>query len=280
VPARASSLLHLSDVHFGPKHLPELAAAAAECARARRPDVVVLSGDLTQRAKPAQFRAARAWIDALGLPVVFAPGNHDVPLWRIWERLFAPFGAWRRWLAPELVRHHTSEALAVVAVNTAHPWTTKHGRLSRRAVAELDRQLAAAPPDAARVVVAHHPLARVPELGAEPPARGGRQALAVCRARGVDLILSGHLHHGFVAAASPAGGPPWLVHAGTSTSSRGRGREVGRNSLNWIEIGAESQAVARWFWEPSRGAWSEADRIELPRSAPRPPSGAADIIRA
>jgi hypothetical protein len=200
-----------------------------------------------------------------------------VPLWRVWERLFAPFGVWRRWLDPELVRDHRSERLVVVAVNTAHAWTTKHGRLSRRAVAALDRRLAEAPAGAARVVVAHHPLARVPELGAEPPARGGAAALAVCRARGVDLVLSGHLHHGFVASGVPSGGPPWLIHAGTSTSSRGRGAEIGRNSLNWIEIGETNTAVTRWYWEPAQAAWTESARLELPR---RPAPGAADIIRA
>jgi 3',5'-cyclic AMP phosphodiesterase CpdA len=265
VPPRASSLLHLSDVHFGPKHLAEPSAAATELARRRRPDVVVVSGDLTQRAKPAQFRAARAWIDAFAAPVVFAPGNHDVPLWRVWERALSPFGAWRRCFAPELERHYSSATLAVVAVTTAHAWTTKHGRLSGRQVAELDRRLAAAPAGAARIVVAHHPIARVPEIGREPAARGGRRALAVCAARGVDLILSGHLHHGFAVAAGTAGGPPWLVLAGTSTSSRGRGVELGCNSLNWIEIGESTATVDRLFWDPSRADWTERERHELSR---------------
>lgn len=262
------SLLHLSDVHFGPLHLPELAEAVTALVERERPDVVVISGDLTQRAKPGQFRAARAWVAALGCPVVFAPGNHDVPLWRVWERLFDPFGAWRRHFSPALERDHVDSELAVVAVTTAFAWTTKHGRLRPGQVADLERRLAAAPPAATRIVVAHHPLGAVPERGAEPPARGGAAALARCAALGVELVLSGHLHHGFVVPG--AGARPALVHTGTSTSSRGRGRERGRNSLNWIEVGAETTRVERRLWQPAAGRFETAERIDLPRPPRRP----------
>jgi len=265
------SLLHLSDIHFGPKHLDAATAAVEALAAAARPDVVVVSGDLTQRAKPGQFRAARAFVDRLPAPVVFAPGNHDVPLWRIWERTLAPFGAWRRHFAPELERHYADAELAIVAVTTAFPWTTKHGRLAGRQLEELDRRLAAAPPGAVRVVVAHHPLVDASELGGEPVAANGARALALLAAHGVELVLSGHLHHAFVLPAVP--GRPLVVHCGTSTSSRGRGAEAGVNTLNWIEIGPAEIAVSCRRLAPARGEFVEVEARRFPRA--RPAAGAA-----
>ena len=267
------TLLHLSDIHFGPKHLPAAAAAVEALAGAARPDVIVVSGDLTQRAKPAQFRAARAFVDRLPAPVVFAPGNHDVPLWRFWERTLAPFGAWRRHFAPELERHYEDAELAIVAVTTAFAWTTKHGRLGRGQLAELERRLAAAPSGAARVVVAHHPLVAAAELGSEPVSGGAGRALALLAAHGVELVLAGHLHHGFVLA--PAPGAPAVVHCGTSTSSRGRGGEAEANTLNSIEIGAAQLTVSRRRFDPARGEFVEieARRWARDRRAPGAPGG-------
>ena len=269
------SLLHVSDVHFGPKHLEEPAAAVLELALRRRPAALVVSGDLTQRAKPGQFRAARRWIDASPVPVVFVPGNHDVPMYRFWERLLAPFGAWRRHFDRDLVRDHRSAGLAVLGVNTAFAWTTKHGRLRARDLADLERRLAVEEPASFRVVVAHHPLAAGPELHGEPVTRRGGAALGICRRAGVDLVLSGHLHHGFWIETPPgAGGAsgPVALHCGTTCSSRGRAEERGRNSLNWIEIGADRWRIERAFWDPARGEFRPAESYERRRAAP--PNGA------
>lgn len=257
------SVLHVSDVHFGPKHLPEIAAALLDLARRAPPDLVVVSGDLTQRAKPYQFREARAWVDAFGVPVAWVPGNHDVPMYRVWERLFAPFGAWRRHFDPDLVRDQRVDGVAAVGVNTAFSWTVKHGRLRPADLADLDRRLARLSPEITRIVVAHHPLALLPELGGEPAARGGAAALAACGRRRVDLVLSGHLHHGF--SGPVAAGNPLVLHAGTATSSRGRGLERGRNSFNWIEIEENALAVEHRFWDPVRGAFATENRRRFPR---------------
>jgi 3',5'-cyclic AMP phosphodiesterase CpdA len=259
------ALLHVSDVHFGPKHLAELSAAVSGLARARRPAVVVVSGDLTQRAKPSQFRAAREWVAGLGAPAAFVPGNHDVPMYRFWERLSRPFGAWRRHFADELVRGQRGDGFAVLGLNTAHAWTTKHGRVRPAELARLARELAGVPAGAVRVVVAHHPLAASPDLGREPIARGGRAALARLGRAGVDVVLSGHLHHGFwIRPETPRGGP-LVLHCGTTTSSRGRGAEAGRNSLNWLEIDELMVRVERRFWDPRRGEFAVEQTAVVPR---------------
>lgn len=262
------SLLHLSDVHFGPKHLPEPARAVLELVRRERPSVVVVSGDLTQRARPAQFRAARAFVDALEAPVVWVPGNHDVPLWRVWERVFAPFGAWRRHFDAALVRDHVGAGLAVLGVNTAQAWTTKHGRLRRADLADLDRRLGRLPAGVARVLVAHHPVASAPELGGEPLARRAPELLELARRAGVDLVLCGHLHHSFVVAPerSPSGDGPVVVHCGTSLSSRGRGAERRANSLYWIDFDGDGIEVERRRWRAGESAFVVTDRTRFARA--------------
>jgi len=260
-----SSILHVSDVHFGPKHLPRRSAAVADLVERARPGVVVVSGDLTQRARPRQFREARAWIEALGRPVVWIPGNHDVPMYRVWERVLAPFGAWRSHFAPQLVRDVAGEAVAVFGLNTAFNWTVKHGRVTPADLADLERRVAAAPPGAVRVVAAHHPLAASPLLGDEPPARGGAAAMASLARLGVELILSGHLHRSFWIEPSEGSRAPLVLHVGTTTSSRGRGPERGRSSLHWIEIDAGSIAVELQLWTPPAGRFEPEARRLFPR---------------
>lgn len=261
------ALLHVSDVHFGPKHLPELAQAVGELVVRERPEVVVVSGDLTQRAKPRQFRQARAWVDSLAAPVVFVPGNHDVPMYRFWERLLSPFGAWRSHFDRALVRDHRAAGLAVLGVNTAFAWTIKHGRLDRGELARLERELAALPDGGLRVVVAHHPLADTAELRGEPAAAGGETALELCRRYGVELVLSGHLHRSIWlrTARTGTGKGPFVVHCGTSCSSRGRGEERSRNSLCWIEADDGVIRLERRFWDPLAQAFRTAARTEVPR---------------
>jgi len=262
-----AKLLHVSDIHFGPKHLRRLSEAVLELAHAGRPDLVVVSGDLTQRAKPYQFREARAWLDRLPAPVSFVPGNHDVPMFRFWERFLSPFDAWTRNLAPELVRGYRDGELAVAGLNTAHAWTSKHGRVTAAEIAGVERELQAAHGVAARVVVAHHPLAGGERLGREPVARGGLAALERIARAGADLVLSGHLHHGFWLRPFGADGP-LVAHAGTTTSSRGRGAEAGRNSLNWIELETGAVRLERRLWNPVAGRFEVEEAIELPRRAP------------
>ena len=290
------SLLHVSDLHFGPKHQPELAQAILELARVAAPTALVVSGDFTQRAKRAQFAAARAWLAQLPCPVAFVPGNHDVPLYRAWERLFAPFGAWRRHLDADLVREVSGDGLAIFGLNTSHAWTTKHGRVERAELARLATRIGASPGDAFKVRVAHHPLRTAPELGHEPVARRAAEALALCRGAGVELVLCGHLHHAFLVEAAGTDGAagtesagagaaagtesagagaaaPLVVHCGTTSSTRGRFSEVGRNSLNWIEVGPDSIRVERRLWDAAAGVFRAASERIVRRRGPR---GATD----
>ena len=95
------TIIHLSDLHFGRVHRPALAPLAAAIERIK-PDFIAISGDLTQRARPGQFREARAFLDALPAPYLVVPGNHDVPLYNVVQRVLKPLAKYRRIVSTDL----------------------------------------------------------------------------------------------------------------------------------------------------------------------------------
>lgn len=262
-------ILHISDVHFGPPHLPELAEGVLRFAAQRQPDLVVVSGDLTQRAKPEQFRQANRFISRFQAPTLVVPGNHDVPLYRVWERFGSPFGAYRRHFADDLEPVYRDEELFVIGVNTAHGWTFKDGRISRRRLQEVGARLAAVPSNLFKVVVAHHHLIPPPWFGNQKVLRGARSAIDLLTRLGVDLVLSGHLHQSFIGNSEefyPKGRPPLVIlHSGTTTSNRGRQGERDKNTCYWIRIESESMSVSNFRWETEVGRFTEHSRHWYPR---------------
>jgi len=261
-------LLHISDVHFGPPHRPEVARGVIAFARARRPDLVVISGDLSLRAKARQFADARRFVDrieqAAGVATLSVPGNHDVPLYRVWERVFDPYGAYRRHFSSELEPTFEDDQMLVVGINTAHGWTEKDGRVSERRLAEVAARFARCDAGKIRIVVQHHELAPAPRFDNLRVMRGAGEAIEVFTRSGVELVLAGHLHQAFLASSEayyPSHRPPLLVlHAGTTTSSRGRGSEVGLCSANWIAIDAQTVVWTHLGWHQRDARfvpWSE-----------------------
>jgi len=243
----------------------------------RRPDLVVISGDLTQRAKPREFRQARAFvdrIDALGVPSLVVPGNHDVPLYRFWERAFDPLGAYRKHFSPELEPVFRDAELLVVGINTAFGWTLKDGRITLRRLLEVEELLAAAPESQFKVVVAHHHLIPPPKFGTQRVLANAYEAIDLFSTAGVDLILSGHLHQAYIGNSEefyPQGRPPVVIlHSGTTTSDRGRGGERERNTCNWIRVDARSMVVSHYRWHPEAGRFLEHSRHWYPRQETSP----------
>lgn len=270
-------ILHVSDIHFGPPHVPEVAAGVIELASRRKPDLVVVSGDLTIRAKPAQFAEARGFVDRIesesGAATISVPGNHDVPLYRVWERVFAPYEAYRKHFSANLEPELEDEEMAVISINTAHGWTEKDGRITHRRLTEVDERLARVDAAKAKIVVIHHELAPAPRFDNLRVLRGAAEAVDVFVRHGVDLVLAGHLHQGFLASSEayyPSGrAPVYFLHAGTTTSSRGRGSEVGRNSCNWIEIDDRAVRYEHLGWHPERARFVVWSEHRLPRFAHR-----------
>lgn len=273
-------VLHVSDTHFGKPHLPAAAAAATRLARQQRPAAVVVSGDLTQRAKVREFQSAGAFLAALApAPVVVVPGNHDVPLYRFWERLAAPWAQYRRLAAVhraaapatrppldtvlDVPGRDGSAGARFVALASAAPRTAiVNGRLNRGRLRLADEAFAQAPPGACRVLVVHHNLVR-PGPGGPSPMRGARRVLDRLSRWQADLVLCGHVHRTWLAESGPPGAVP-LVHAGTASSSRGRAPEEGRNSLNLLRIGRSGIEVTPYLFSENDGRFlpAEARRYE------------------
>ena len=202
---------HLSDLHFG-----RVERATLEPLRRRvielAPDLVVISGDLTQRARPQQFREARAFLDSLPGPQIVVPGNHDVPLYNVLARFLRPLAGYRRAIGADLEPSYVDDEIAVLGVNTARALTFKGGRVNAGQLARVAQTLRSLPAEVVRIVVTHHPF-EVPERLA---------------GHGVDVLMAGHAH-----AASVAGRSVLVVQAGTATSSRTRETP---NSFNLLHV--------------------------------------------
>lgn len=268
------SIFHISDVHFGPPHLPEVAEGVLALIADRAPDLVVLSGDLTQRAKPEQFREARRFVDRIAVPTIVVPGNHDVPLYRFWERIFVPFGAYKKYFSEELEPIYRDDELLVVGINTAFNWTWKDGRITLDRLLEVGSIFESTPEAVFKIVVAHHHMIPPPNFGTQRVLANAYEAIDLFSSVGVDVILSGHLHQAYIGNSEefyPKGRPPVVIlHSGTTTSNRGRMGERERNTCNWLEVGPESMTVSHLSWHPELGRFAEHSRHLYPRQERTP----------
>ena len=235
-----SVLLQISDTHFGTEQ-PLVVEAVVALAAQQRPDVVVLSGDITQRARPAQFRAAKAFVDRLGAPVLAVPGNHDIALFDLWARLTRPYARYTKVFGANLEPVFSSPDLLVIGVNTTRAWRHKHGEVSTAQIDRVATLLTAASPQQLRVVVVHQPAA-VPQAEERYNLlRGHHAALQVWSAAGADLVLGGHIHLPYALALDGLARRLWVLQAGTAVSSRTRPEAP--NSVNILRWGAASSAA-------------------------------------
>ncbi len=262
-------IVHLSDLHFGritPAILPALAAAVA----ASKPDLIVVSGDVTQRARREEFAQARAFLDTLPRPQIVVPGNHDVPLYNVLHRWLAPLRRFRETFGDDLQPFYGDAEIAVVGINSARSLTVKNGRINTDQVVQACRCFGRAGAGALRVAVMHHPLAVTDQASHHAIGRSvmAMEAFARC---GVDVVLSGHIHTSDVIASegrhATGNYPCLLIQAGTATSQRQRGEA---NAFNTLLIEPDAVRVRRHVW--SEGAFAIAKEDRFPRHAPLPPA--------
>lgn len=246
------TLVHLSDLHFG-RTDPALIEPLLATVSASAPDVVVVSGDLTQRARAAEFRDARAFLDRLPQPQIVVPGNHDVPLYRVWERFLSPLGKYRRWIEPDLEPTFVDAEIAVIGVNTARSLTFKNGRINEEQLGSIHARLDPLPEAIVKVVVTHHPFDLPDGPGNDALVGRANAAMKVFAECGVDLMLAGHFHTSQAGETSARheipGYAALVVQAGTATSTRGRGEQ---NSFNVLRVESDRVVVERQVWQPER----------------------------
>lgn len=254
-----SVVLQISDPHFGTEQ-PQVVEALVTLARLQQPDLLVLSGDITQRARPAQFQAARAFMDRLGAPFLAIPGNHDIPLFDVWTRLRRPYARHSAAFGAELEPFYSSPDLMVACVNTTRAWQHKNGEVSAQQIDRVARLLANATPAQLRVVVVHQPVAVTRAEDAPNLLRGHAGALQRWAEAGADFVMGGHIHLPFVLALQGLARPLWAVQAGTAVSSRVRAGLP--NSVNLLRWGADSAPgscqIEQWDFSTGEGAFVRA----------------------
>ncbi|WP_242126330.1 metallophosphoesterase [Sphingobium sp. Sx8-8] len=235
-------IAHLSDIHFG-AHDPRIVTAAEAWLQQSQPDLIVISGDFTQRARRDQFRQASAWLNRLraaGMKMLVVPGNHDVPLYDPFRRFGAPLRRYKRYISNDLCPYYEDDAVAILGLNTARSLTIKDGRINHDQMRRLRDRFARVAPDKTRILVTHHPLFAMPiGRGGELSEAVGRHEDAVEAAReaGIHIALAGHFHRTYAEAAhrmvADAGGA-LVIQAGTATSTRLRNAEP--QSFNWLHV--------------------------------------------
>ena len=248
------TIVHISDLHFG-RHDNVVAEALHECIVKASPDLLVVSGDLTQRARHVEFTAARAFLDRMSsVPMVIVPGNHDVPLYDIVRRFARPLGGFRHLISPIVEPFFADEEIAVLGINTARSLAIKSGRISLEQMDKIRRTFETLPHSLLKALVIHHPLA--PTADSPDLDRVGRWRLAIKAIRevGIHLIFSGHHHRGHAGELTlpaeltdHAASAVLAIHAGTAISTRTRNSES--NTFNVLRTEDNHQvALAMWSW--------------------------------
>ncbi len=216
------------------------------------PDLVAISGDLTQRARVSEFREARVFLDLLPGPQVIVPGNHDVPLYNPFFRFLLPLSRFARYISSDLSPLYADDEIAVLGADTTRSLVAKGGRINIRQVGDICRRFSLLNKGQLKIVVTHHPF-DLPEGFSNINLVGrSRMAMKEFARCGVDLFLSGHLHlarTGNTARYRIPGFSALVIAAGTVISTRGRGE---MNSFNLIRIARPEITVKTYTWEPAQ----------------------------
>jgi 3',5'-cyclic AMP phosphodiesterase CpdA len=255
-------LLQISDTHFGTEQV-SVAEALLRLAAQVQPAVVVVSGDITQRARRAQFEAARSFVSRIGAPAVAIPGNHDIPLFNVFARLFSPYAGFERAFGTELEPEWQSSDFMVLCVNTTRPSRHKDGEVSQEQILRVAKRLTAASKHQLRLVVTHQPVHVLRGSEIHNRLHGHEQAIKTWSDAGADIIMGGHIHLPYIAPLHEhyenVSRRCWVVQAGTAVSIRTRAHHP--NSVNVIKrIDVHTCFAERWDYSAER---DEFHRIKV-----------------
>jgi 3',5'-cyclic AMP phosphodiesterase CpdA len=250
-PSEMRILLHLSDLHFD--SIDEtLIEPLIGFAQKLQPDLVVVSGDLTQRARTRQFQAARRFLERLPKPQIVVPGNHDVPLYNVVTRFLRPRNKFRRHITDNAYPAYVDDEIAVLGIDTARSLTIKDGRINAKQIETVRSFFEAQPARLVKIVVTHHPFDLPDSYDAGDLVGRAAMAMRTFANCGVDLLLAGHLHVSHVGNTATRylidDYAALVVQAGTATSTRHRGES---NSFNVIRIVTPRIEVEREVWQPA-----------------------------
>ncbi|HET6492693.1 MAG TPA: metallophosphoesterase family protein [Burkholderiales bacterium] len=263
------TLVHLSDLHFGRVDAALLGPLIDVVAQVA-PDVVVVSGDLTQRARTAEFKQAREFLERLSGPRIVVPGNHDVPLYNVMDRFSRPLQKFRAYIESEPTPAYIDDEIAVLGINTSRSLTIKSGRINAAQLEYLRETMRRLDAGVVKVVVTHHPFDVCAGDTKHHVVRRAARAMAVFADCGADVLLAGHLHMSY-SGDSQAHYPladyaALVVSAGTATSTRGRGET---NSFNVLKIRNPRIALERFDWFPEAKTFKASSHQVFERAGNR-----------
>lgn len=246
------TIVHFSDIHFG-RFDKLLRAPLLESIASLGPDLVVVSGDLTQRARSLEFAEARDFLDELKAPYIVVPGNHDVPLHNVYHRIARPLSAYRRHITEDLTPFYSDAEVAVLGINTARSLIWKNGRVSPRQIGSIRERFGDLPAGVTKILVTHHPFDLPEHYAASDLVGRAGLAMATIASCSVDLLLAGHFHLSHAGETAfrygMHGHSAIFIQAGT-LSTRGRGET---NSFNAIRLDGSEIAIERFTWSDAAG---------------------------
>ncbi|RWR06586.1 metallophosphoesterase family protein [Paenirhodobacter populi] len=237
-------LVHLTDLHFG-RERADLVAPLQEAVRACAPDLVIVSGDLSHRARRAQFRRAMAFLRGLDLPFLTIPGNHDVPLFNLLARMLFPFRGYCRAVPGSMTPEAELGPLRIFSANTADPHSLRRGILRGRDLKRICAGMRRTPGDGVNILVCHHPL-REPPGFERGETKGAAQALPQLQAAGLQIVLSGHLHHWAIGLGITPETPQPILQVQTGTALCGRVGETD-HGFSVLDIRPGDVTVTPWL---------------------------------
>lgn len=253
-----SIVLQVSDTHFGTER-PEAMGALRQLCTQLHPDLLLVTGDITQRARAVEFENAARYFDSLGVPArLLLPGNHDIPLFDVVTRALRPYSRYARAFGPHLEGEFERDDVLVVSLETTRRYRHKNGEVSRAQIDRIAARLAAAKPLQVRLVAVHQPVGVIEGVDIENLLRGHERAVRCWSQAGADAILGGHIHLPYVVSLKERwpdlAHPTWVVQAGTALSSRLRGGIS--NSVNVLRTGPGRRAsVERWDLNEAAGVF-------------------------
>ncbi|PWC32456.1 metallophosphoesterase [Azospirillum sp. TSO35-2] len=244
-------LAHISDLHFGRIDQRVVDGLLADLT-AQSPDMIVISGDLVQRAKPRHFEEARAFLDRLPFPYMVVPGNHDIPVYNVFRRFTNPFGHYRRYISSDFSPLHVDDELAVLGINTARPviMDFSEGRMNHRQIERVREVFCDMPDTVFKVLFTHHPFLPPPDLPRTRLVGRHKLVLPALEHCGVDLLLAGHLHKAYsgdiMSFHTQVARSILVAQASTATSTRLRNEA---NAYNLITVDQPQVTFEVRSWE-------------------------------
>lgn len=254
------TIVHISDVHFG-KVDYAIVDELVEKINEVQPHLVIVSGDLTQRARSAQFQEAKQFLDRLPQPQIVVPGNHDVPLYNVYDRFVNPLEKYKKFITNDLQPFYADEELAVIGINTARSLTIKDGRINEEQIAGIRARMCELDDKMLKIVVTHHPFDLPEGFEQGDLVDNAEKAMIQIADCGADVLLAGHLHVSHIGSTAErykleSGRSALVIQAGTATSTRGRGEA---NSFNILEFAAPALTVKRYECRTPETGFLEAD---------------------